>query len=85
MQATRAGLPCEGDDRGAALSSIQGHFVVGEERAARNKTSFVVLKRGREDTSRERAYDGADGVANAILLCYEGALVVPDTSVTKKQ
>jgi hypothetical protein len=70
------GLPCEGDDRSAAFSSIQGHFVIGEERAAWNKTSFVVLKGGREDTSRERADDGTDSVADAILLCDESALVV---------
>ena len=71
-----AALPCEGHDGRAAFSSIQGHFVVGEERAAWNKTSFVVLKGGGEDTPRERAYDGTDCVANAIFLCNESALVV---------
>ena len=61
-------LPCEGDDGSAAFGSVQVHFIAAEQRAARSETGFVVLKRGREDPSSERAHDGTDGGTDAIFF-----------------
>ena len=69
-------LPCEGDDGSAAFGSVQGHFIAGEQCAPWNKPCFVVLKGGGEHAPSERAHDGTDGVADAVLLRNKRALVV---------
>ena len=75
-------LPCEGDDGSAAFGSVQVHFIAADQRAAGSVTGFVVLKRGGEDPSCERAHDGAHGVANAVFLGNKSALIVPAQIVT---
>ena len=68
-------LPCEGDDGSAAFGSVQVHFIAADQRAAGSVTGFVVLKRGGEDPSCERAHDGAHGVADAVFLGNKITLV----------
>ena len=61
-------LPCQCDHWSAAFGSILAYFIVGEQSTSWNKTCFVVLKRGREDPSSERAHDGTDGGTDAIFF-----------------